>query len=478
MVPARGFVLGNAGTFTPSEKATMRPVEHPALLTSRPVSGISGTARPPGDKSISHRALILGAVAIGESVIEGLLEASDVAATAAALRCLGVDIERVDRQSWRVTGVGVGGLAEPGRVLDLGNSGTGARLLMGLVASQPMLTFFTGDESLSRRPMARVTDPLAEMGARITAREDNFLPLCIAGAAEPVPIIHRLKMPSAQVKSAILLAGLNTPGRTSVIEPAPTRDHTETLLRHFGAEVTIEDSGNDRTVTLTGYPELEATPVEVPADPSSAAFAAIAALITAGSDVTLANVSVNPLRAGLYQTLREMGASIDFENERIASGEPVADLRIRSSALSGITVPASRAPSMIDEYPVLAAAAACANGTTVLEGLGELKHKESDRLSAIAHGLASCGVAVEAGEDSLTITGTGKPPRGHKNECAPVESHGDHRIAMAFLTLGAGALSPVAVDGADSIETSFPDFTGFMNGLGADIASTGAKKPS
>ncbi len=459
----------------------MRPVKNPSALRSRPVSGFGGSARPPGDKSISHRALILGALAVGETIVEGLLAASDVTATAGALRCLGVDIECLDTghkggARWRIAGVGVGGLAEPSQVLDLGNSGTGVRLLMGLVASQPMLTFFTGDASLSRRPMARVTGPLAEMGARITGRSGGFLPLCIAGAADPVPITHRLKVPSAQVKSAILLAGLNTPGHTSVIETAPTRDHTETLLRHFGAEVLLEDDGGERTITVTGYPELVAAPVEVPADPSSAAFAGVAALITAGSDVTLTGVSVNPLRAGLYRTLREMGAAIDFENERLASGEPVADLRLRSSALRGVSVPASRAPSMIDEYPVLAAAAACARGTTVLEGLSELKHKESDRLRAIASGLALCGVEVETGEDSLTIKGTGKPPRGLTKKSAPVETHGDHRIAMAFLTLGAGAANPVAVDGAGSIASSFPDFAGFMNGLGADIAAAGRPK--
>ncbi|MHA1538675.1 MAG: 3-phosphoshikimate 1-carboxyvinyltransferase [Alphaproteobacteria bacterium] len=454
----------------------MRPVNPPATLRSRPVSRLKGRARPPGDKSISHRALILGAVAIGETLIEGLLEASDVAATAGALRCLGVDVERLGKERWRVSGVGVGGLAEPNRILDLGNSGTGARLLMGLVASQPMLTFFTGDASLSRRPMARVTDPLAEMGARITARSGGFLPLSIAGAADPVPITHRLKVPSAQVKSAILLAGLNAPGRTSVIETAPTRDHTEILLRHFGAEVLVEDDAGERTISLTGYPELAAARVEVPADPSSAAFAGVAALITGSSDLTLNDVSLNPLRAGLYQTLREMGASIDFGNERLASGERVADLRFRSSELRGVTVPASRAPSMIDEYPVLAVAAACARGTTVLEGLGELKHKESDRLAAIANGLAGCGVEVEAGEDSLSITGTGKPPPGQSKKDAPVETHGDHRIAMAFLTLGAGAANPVAVDSGHSIETSFPDFTGFMNALGTDIGVAGRPK--
>ena len=462
----------------------MRPVNPPATLRSRPATNIRGTARPPGDKSISHRALIVGAVAVGQTIVEGLLEASDVAATAGALRCLGVDIERLDPghkagnkagkkdgARWRVAGVGVGGLAEPSQILDLGNSGTGARLLMGLVASQPMLTFFTGDASLSRRPMARIAGPLAEMGARVIARDDNFLPLCITGAADPLPIAHRLKVPSAQVKSAILLAGLNTPGRTSVIETAATRDHTEILLRHFGAEVLVEDNGGERTISVTGYAELQAARVEVPADPSSAAFAGVAALITGGSDITLTGVSVNPLRVGLYRTLREMGGAIDFENERLASGEPVADMRLRSSALEGVRVPASRAPSMIDEYPVLAVAAACARGTTVLEGLSELKHKESDRLRAIASGLAACGVEVETGEDSMTITGTGKPPRGQTKKSAPVETHGDHRIAMAFLTLGAGAANPVAVDSGQSIETSFPDFAGFMNALGADIAA-------
>jgi 3-phosphoshikimate 1-carboxyvinyltransferase len=453
----------------------MKPTSKLRTLVSRPVAGLKGSARPPGDKSISHRALILGACAVGVSEIEGLLGADDVMATAGALEAMGARIVHSDDGRTRVTGVGVGGLSEPERELDLGNSGTGARLLMGVVATHAMRATFTGDASLSGRPMGRVMAPLMEMGAQFTARQDNFLPLTVDGAADPLPIEYKMPVASAQVKSAVLLAGLNAPGVTSVIEAAPTRDHTETMLKHFGAEIGIEDRDDGRVVSVTGYPELEARPVFVPADPSSAAFPMIAALVAAGSsEITLTGVGMSPLRAGLFVSLREMGAEIETSNEREEGGEPVADLTVRSSALKAVTVPAGRAPSMIDEYPALAVAAAFAEGTTVLEGLGELRVKESDRLAAIARGLTACGVAVEEGETSLAVHGvgggTGSAPRGLEPGAPPIETHGDHRIAMAFLALGAGAANPVTVDGADMIATSFPDFPGFMNALGADIA--------
>jgi 3-phosphoshikimate 1-carboxyvinyltransferase len=463
----------------------MPPGSQLSALLSRPVSGLRGGARPPGDKSISHRALILGALAVGVSEIDGLLDAADVAATAGALEALGARITRGKDGRARVTGVGVGGLSEPETVLDLGNSGTGVRLLMGAVATHAMRATFAGDASLSRRPMGRVTKPLEAMGAQIAARRDDFLPLTIDGAVEPVPIEYAMPVASAQVKSAVLLAGLNAPGVTSVIETAPTRDHSETMLRHFGAEVAVEDGAAGRIVSLTGYPELEARSVAVPADPSSAAFPMVAALVTADSEITLKRVGMNPLRAGLIVSLREMGAAIEAPTgsgrESEEGGEPVADLTIRSSALKGITVPAGRAPSMIDEYPALAVAAAFAKGTTVLEGLAELRVKESDRLAAVARGLAACGVEVEEGEASLAIHGTGGTgarPRGLTKGAAPIETHGDHRIAMAFLALGAGAANPVAVDGAEMIATSFPDFAGFMNALGTDIgeASGGTRR--
>lgn len=447
-----------------------KPMSKLRTLVSRPVAGLKGSVRPPGDKSISHRALILGACAVGVSEIEGLLEADDVKATAGALEAMGARITVGNDGRTRVIGVGVGGLSEPERALDLGNSGTGARLLMGVVATHAMRATFTGDASLSSRPMRRVMAPLEAMGAQFTARRDNFLPLTVDGAADPLPIEYTMPVASAQVKSAVLLAGLNAPGVTSVIEAVPTRDHTETMLRHFGAAVGIEDRDDARIISLTGYPELEARPVTVPADPSSAAFPMIAALVTAGSAITLRGVGMNPLRTGLIVSLREMGAVIEAANEGDDGGEPVADLKVRSSALTAITVPAGRAPSMIDEYPALAVAAAFATGTTVLEGLGELRVKESDRLAAIARGLAACGVEVEEGETSLAVHGTGGAPRGLEKDAPPVETHGDHRIAMAFLALGAGAANPVTVDGAEMIATSFPDFPGFMNALGADIA--------
>jgi 3-phosphoshikimate 1-carboxyvinyltransferase len=435
-------------------------------LRSRPTGALSGVARVPGDKSISHRSLMLGALAVGETVIEGLLEGEDVLRTAAAMRALGASAVREGDGRWRVHGRGIGGLQEPTDVLDLGNAGTGARLLMGLLATHRLTAFLTGDASLRSRPMARVAKPLQEIGARIVARDGCRLPLAIIGAAEPVPISYRLPVASAQVKSAVLLAGLNTPGETTVIEPESTRDHTELMLRHFGVEVRVEMTSDGRRTTIVGQPEITGRRIAVPADPSSAAFPLIAALLLPGSDVTLSNVGINPHRIGLIETLREMGGDIAFTNLRQEAGEPVADIRVRASRLTGVTVPAARAPSMIDEYPVLAVAAACAGGTTVMQGLGELRVKESDRLAAIAKGLRACGASVEDGPDSLTVqAGNGRPRGG-----AEIATNLDHRIAMAFLVMGMVAEQPVEVDDGSPIETSFPGFTDLMNGLGAQIA--------
>ncbi|MGE0715316.1 MAG: 3-phosphoshikimate 1-carboxyvinyltransferase [Alphaproteobacteria bacterium] len=437
-------------------------------LRSSAAGPLSGDIRVPGDKSISHRALMLGSLAIGETVIEGLLEGEDVLRTAAAMRLLGADVMQRADGTWRVEGAGIGGLVEPAEVLDMGNAGTGARLLMGVVAAHPITAFFTGDASLVRRPMARVMNPLRQMGARFMARSGDRLPLGLAGAVTPMPITYRLPVASAQVKSAIILAGLNTAGRTTVIEPEPTRDHTELMLRHFGATVTVEDGADGRVVTLTGQPELTGRPVLVPGDPSSAAFPIAAALLVEGSDVLIRNVGLNPLRTGLLTTLAEMGAAITVENGRSEAGEPVGDLRVRGTGpLTGVVVPAARAPSMIDEYPILACIAAAARGTTVMEGLAELRVKESDRLTAVADGLAACGARPGVDGDTLTVTGDGRPPRGGGH----IVTRLDHRIAMAFLVLGMATAEPVQIDDDEAIGTSFPGFVGLLNGLGGRIAA-------
>ncbi len=425
----------------------------------------------PGDKSISHRALMLGALAVGETRITGLLEAEDVLATARAVGQLGAEVTRDDDGPWRVQGRGLGGLVAPEDVLDLGNSGTGARLMMGILAGHPLTAVLTGDASLRSRPMGRVAAPLELMGAAITAREGCRLPLTLTGSADPLPIRYRLPVASAQVKSAVLLAGLNATGETAVIEPEPTRDHSERMLRHFGAEVAVEDREEDgaevREIRLTGQPELRAAALQVPGDPSSAAFPAVAALLLPGAEVTIEGVGLNPLRSGLYETLREMGAEIREENRRELGGEPVADLAVRASALTGVTVPAERAPRMIDEYPVLAVAAACAEGPTVMQGLGELRVKESDRLASMAAGLAACGIEVEAGEDSLMVRGrSGRVPGGNTT---PIATRLDHRIAMSFLVLGLAAERPVVIDDGRPIDTSFPGFAALMAGLGARL---------
>jgi 3-phosphoshikimate 1-carboxyvinyltransferase len=430
---------------------------------------LAGTVRVPGDKSISHRALMIGALAVGETRIHGLLEGEDVLNTAQAMRALGAEVTRDEASVWHVHGVGVGGFSEPDDVIDMGNSGTGARLLTGLVAAHPFACHITGDASLRTRPMARIIAPLQEMGARFIARAGGRLPMAVIGAEMPLPISYTLPVASAQVKSAILLGGLNTAGITTVIEPQPTRDHSELMLRHFGATITIEDlPTGGRRIALTGQPELTGHEVRVAGDPSSAAFPAVAALIVPGSRVTLRHVGLNPLRDGLYRTLVEMGADIRFENRRDEAGEPVADLIVSHGVLKGVEVPPERAPSMIDEYPILAIAAACAEGTTVMRGIAELRVKESDRLSAIADGLKANGVRVEVGEDSLTVHGTGgKVPGG-----GIVATHMDHRIAMSFLVLGLASDKSVTVDDGAMIATSFPGFAPLMTGLGAKLGET------
>ncbi len=433
-------------------------------LTSRKVKGLRGDVTVPGDKSISHRALILGGLAVGETAIEGLLEGEDVINTARVMEQFGATVIREGEGRWRVQGVGVGGLAEPRNFLDFGNSGTGARLIMGLAATHPVTSFFTGDPSLRRRPMARVAKPLQEMGAQFVTRQGGLLPLAVIGADRPMPITYRLPVPSAQVKSAILLAGLNTPGRTTVIEPEATRDHSERMLRHFGAEITVTDTPEGRVIALEGQPELTAQHVAVPADPSSAAFSVVAALITPGSHVTIRNVGLNPLRTGLFDTLVERGGDIAIVDRRDMGGEPVGDLVVRHSALRGVDVPPERAPSMIDEYPILAIAAACAEGETRMTGLAELRVKESDRLAVMATGLRACGVQVEEQADGMTVTG------GRIKGGATIATHLDHRIAMSFLVLGMVADEPVTVDDGAVIETSFPGFAALMNRLGAEIA--------
>lgn len=435
-------------------------------LTSGTAGPLRGDVHIPGDKSISHRALMIGAMAVGETTISGLLESGDVLRTAAALRALGVPVERDSEGGWRVHGVGPGGLAEPAEVLDLGNSGTSARLLIGLLATHPLTAHMTGDGSLRERPMGRVAEPVERMGARVIARAGGRMPLAVIGTPAPVPITYSLPVPSAQIKSAVLLAGLNTPGTTSVIETRPSRDHTELMLRHFGADIEVSDGPDGgRTIALDGQPELSGRPVTVPGDPSSAAFPGVAALLVPGSEVTVRNVGLNPTRTGLFETLLEMGADIGYADRRSEAGEAVADLTFRASALNGVDVPAERAPTMIDEYPILAVAASFARGETRMHGLGELRVKESDRLAAIAGGLAACGVRVSQHGDSLTVEGTGRPPDGGARIAAKL----DHRIAMAFAVLGMAAGSPVETDGREVIATSFPGFTELMNGLGATM---------
>ena len=435
-----------------------------APLTARPGAPLAGEAHVPGDKSISHRSLILGAMAVGETRVTGLLEGQDVLDTGRAMRAFGATV-RQEGDTWVVHGVGVGGLMEPEDVIDCGNSGTGVRLLMGAAATHGFAVTYTGDASLRKRPMARVTDPLALFGAEAHGRSGGRLPMTVVGASEPVPVRYATPVASAQIKSAVLLAGLNAPGETVVIEREPTRDHSERMLRGFGAEIETRDTAEGREITLVGRPELVPQVIAVPRDPSSAAFPVCAALIVPGSDVRVPNIGLNPTRAGLFETLREMGADLAYENMREEGGEPVADLRARFSPdMKGIEVPPARAASMIDEYPILSVVAANAEGTTVMRGVAELRVKECDRIDAMAAGLRACGVTVRDGADWWEVDGRG--PGGVAGGCA-VEVHLDHRIAMSFLCAGLAALDGITVDDAGPIATSFPVFRGLMEALGA-----------
>ena len=439
----------------------------PSTLTSRHGGALRGRVLAPGDKSVSHRALILGALAEGETLIEGLLESEDVLRTAAAMRAFGAEVERLGEGRWRV--LGKGRLEEPHDIVDCGNSGTGVRLIMGAAAAFPIAASFTGDSSLRRRPMGRVLEPLVRMGAHCLGRQGERLPLTLRGGGLK-HISYRLPVASAQVKSAVLLAGLGAQGGVEVIEPRRTRDHTERMLQGFGAQLEIEETEAGRLVRLPPGQRLHGIAVKVPGDPSSAAFPLVAALITPGSEVTVERVLLNPLRAGLFDTLIEMGADLVIENRREEGGEPVGDITARHSALKGVEVPAERAPSMIDEYPILAVAAAFASGRTVMRGIGELRVKESDRIALMAAGLETCGVVVEEEPEGMIVTGVAganHPVHGG----AQVETHGDHRVAMAHLVMGLAAEAPITVDEPGMIATSFPGFEALMRGLGAELGA-------
>jgi 3-phosphoshikimate 1-carboxyvinyltransferase len=443
----------------------------PAPATARKSENLKGTVRIPGDKSISHRSFMFGGLASGETRITGLLEGEDVINTGKAMRAMGAVIEK-QGDTWIIQGTGNGALLAPEAPLDFGNAGTGCRLTMGLVGVYDFSSTFIGDASLSSRPMGRVLNPLREMGVQVEAQAGDKLPATLHGPKTPNPITYRVPMASAQVKSAVLLAGLNTPGITTVIEPVMTRDHTEKMLQGFGANLSVEtDKDGVRTIRLEGRGKLTGQVIDVPGDPSSTAFPLVAALLVPGSDVTILNVLMNPTRTGLILTLQEMGADIEVLNARNAGGEDVADLRVRHSALKGVTVPEDRAPSMIDEYPVLSVAAAFAEGTTTMNGLDELRVKESDRLAAVARGLELNGVDCTEGEASLVVRGVpgGKGLGNARGEA--VKTHLDHRIAMSFLVMGLASEHPVTVDDARMIATSFPEFMDLMAGLGARIDS-------
>ena len=444
---------------------------HGAVLpmTSHKSGPLRGQADVPGDKSISHRSLILGALSLGETRIQGLLEGDDVLDTGKAMQAFGAEVINHGGGSWSVHGVGVGGFAEPDHVIDCGNSGTGVRLIMGAMATSPIAATFTGDGSLNKRPMGRVTDPLALFGAQSYGRSEGRLPLTLIGAAQALPVRYEVPMPSAQVKSAVLLAGLNAPGQTVVIEKEATRDHTERMLVGFGAELTVEQTDAGRVITLTGQPELRPQDIIVPRDPSSAAFPVCAALIVEGSDVLVPNIGLNPTRAGLFYTLQEMGADLTFENMREEGGEPVADLRAKYSPdMQGIAVPPERAASMIDEYPILSVVASFAHGVTRMHGVKELRVKESDRIEAMATGLRAAGVTVQDGPDWWHVHGLGGAVKGG----ALAATHLDHRIAMSFLILGMGAREGMSIDDGGPVATSFPIFEPLMAALGASIART------
>ncbi|MBB5577560.1 MULTISPECIES: 3-phosphoshikimate 1-carboxyvinyltransferase [Rhizobium] len=446
---------------------------HPRPATARHSTNLSGTIRVPGDKSISHRALMFGGLAAGETHITGLLEGEDVLNTGKAMQAMGARIEKIGAE-WIIKGVGNGALLAPEAPLDFGNAGTGSRLTMGLVGVYDFESTFIGDASLSKRPMGRILDPLRQMGVQVKSSEGDRLPVTLHGPETASPITHRVPMASAQVKSAVLLAGLNAPGITTVIEPVMTRDHTEKMLAGFGADLSVEiDRDGVRTIRLQGQGRLSGQIIDVPGDPSSTAFPLVAALIVPGSDITIRNVLMNPTRTGLILTLQEMGGDIEVLDRRLAGGEDVADLRVRSSALKGVTVPAERAPSMIDEYPVLAVAAAFAEGATVMLGLEELRVKESDRLSAVAEGLTLNGVDCAEGKDSLTVHGRPNGKGLGNARGSQVKTHLDHRIAMSFLVMGLASEHPVSIDDSTMIATSFPEFFDLMTRLGATIEVEG-----
>lgn len=451
---------------------------HTGPAASAKARALTGKATVPGDKSISHRALIMGALSVGETAITGLLMGEDVLRTAACMAALGAKVEQQKAANgaplWKVWGRGIGGLSEPQDILDMGNSGTGARLIAGLLSAYPFTSFMTGDASLRGRPMNRIIKPLSQSGAKFVSRAGGLLPMAITGTPLPMPLFYDSPIASAQVKSAVLLAGLHAKGVTTLTEPAPSRDHTERMFRYFGVQVasaTVHPGGKAgparHQIKVTGQPELSGRPINVPADPSSAAFLVVAALLVPGSHLILPNIGVNPLRTGLFHTLQEMGADIAYTNKRDEAGEPVADLEVKHSRLKGITVPAERAPSMIDEYPILAVAAACAEGETRMDGLEELKVKESDRLATMVNGLVACGVNARGEGESMIVRG-GKVKGG-----VTVAAHFDHRIAMSFLVLGMVADQAITVDDVSAIATSFPDFMGLMNGLGAALESQG-----
>ena len=434
----------------------------------RSVSGnpLSGTAIIPGDKSISHRSLILGALSIGCTEIEGLLEGEDVLDTAEAMRSFGAHVVKNDNGNWYVDGVGVGGFAEPKKIIDCGNSGTGVRLILGAMATSPITATFSGDSSLTKRPMGRVINPLKQFGTQFYGRSGARLPLTSVGAKDPTPICFSMPIASAQVKSAILLAGLNAPGQTVVVEKELTRDHTERMLKGFGATIDIQDSKDGRRIVLDGYPELKSQLISVPRDPSSAAFPICTALITEGSDVLVPNIALNPTRAGLFKTLEEMGANIEYINRKSEGGEPVADLRVRFSALRGVEVPPDRAASMIDEYPILSVVASFAEGKTTMLGVKELRVKESDRIDAMARGLTDSGVNVEQEDDTLSVYGKGPLGVPGGADCVTFL---DHRVAMSFLCLGLATKNPITIDDYSPVTTSFPNFKDLITNLGGQL---------
>lgn len=443
----------------------------PRIMRASGSSPLKGEVSIPGDKSISHRSLILGALAIGQTRITGLLEGQDVLDTARAMVSFGAQVEKVEGGEWHVEGVGVGGFAEPETVVDCGNSGTGVRLIMGAMATTPINVTFTGDHSLNSRPMGRVTDPLSKFGVATFGRSKGRLPMTIVGARSPIPIQYTVPVPSAQVKSALLLASLNVPGDTIITETEKTRDHTERMLSSFGAEIKVEDYSNRRLITLSGYSELKGQIVRVPSDPSSAAFPICAAITVEGSDILVPNITLNETRAGLFTTLIEMGANLSFENEREESGEPVADIRACFSPdLQGIEVPPERAASMIDEYPILAVVAANASGETRMRGVRELRVKESDRIDAMAKGLRSNGVSVDEGEDWWIVKGNGAGSVKGGSTC---QTFLDHRIAMSFLILGLSSQKYIEIDDCSPINTSFPNFIQLMRELGANLEARG-----